>query len=84
MPLTYRSRAWRMRSRCKRIVNGILWEMSVHKLRTESRRIFKLGRGVDDVTCHISPLTEVKRSQVKVTRSRNVSLAMTLLRTKFE
>ena len=37
-------------------VNGILWEMSElinQELRTDSRRIFKLGGGVDHVTRHV-------------------------------
>jgi len=37
-----------MLSGCKRIVNGILWEMSeliTHNSRMDSRRIFKLGGG---------------------------------------
>jgi len=44
----------RMRSGCKRIVNGILWEMS--ELITQQRiavRIFKLEGWIDHVTCHV-------------------------------
>ena len=43
-----------MRSGCKRIVNGILWEMS--ELITQERiavRILKLGRWIEHVTRHI-------------------------------
>jgi len=43
-----------MRSGCKRIVNGILWEMS--ELITQERialRIFKLGGWIDHVTRHV-------------------------------
>ena len=54
----------RMRSGCRRIVNGILWEMS--ELISQER--IAVG----------SSLTKVKRSKVKVTRSRNVSAAITL------
>jgi len=39
--------------------------------------IFKLGGGVDCVTRHAKPLTKVKRSKVKVTRSHNVSAEAT-------
>jgi len=69
----------RMRSGSKRIVNGILWEMS--ELITQERiavTIFKLGGWIDHVTRHVRPLTKVKRSNVKVTRSCNVSAAITL------
>jgi len=38
--------------------------------RTDSRRIAKLRGGVDHVTRHVWLLTKVKRSKVKVTRSR--------------
>ena len=44
----------RMRSGCRRIVNGILWEMS--ELITQERiavRIFKLGGWIDHVTRHV-------------------------------
>ena len=40
--------------------------------------IFKLGGGVDHVTRHVCPLTKVKRTKVKVTRSRDVPAAITL------
>jgi len=53
-------------------------DVRTHNSRTDSRRIFKLGEGVDHVTRHVWPLTKVKRSKVKVTRSRNVSAAITL------
>jgi len=58
----------RMRRGCKRIVNGILWEMS--ELITQERiavRILKLDRWIDHVTRHIWPMTKAKR---KVSRSR--------------
>jgi len=44
----------RMRSGCKRIVNGVLWEIS--ELITQERlavRILKLGRWIDRVTRHL-------------------------------
>ena len=53
-------------------------DVRTHNSRTDSRRIFKLGGGVDHVTRHVWPLTKVKRSKVKVTRSRNVSAAIKL------
>jgi len=51
-----------------------------HNLTTDSRRIFKYsgGGGVDHLTRHVCPLTKVKRSKIKITRSRNVSAARTL------
>ena len=45
-------------------------DIRTHNLRTDSR-IFKLSGGVDHVTRHVWPLTKVKRSKVKATRSRN-------------
>ena len=45
-------------------------DVGTHNSRTDSHRIFKLGGGVDNVTRHVWPLTEVKRLKVKVTRSR--------------
>ena len=48
------------------------------KLRTDRRRVFKLGGGIDHVTSHVWTLSKVKRSKVKVTRSRNVSAPTTL------
>jgi len=54
----------RMRSGCKRIVSGLLWEMSELNSRTDSLRIFKLGEGVDQVTVHVWPLTKVKGHKV--------------------
>jgi len=66
-----RSRDMAMHSGCKCIVNRILWDTCQnHNLRTDNRRFFKLGGRVDHVTCHIWPLTKVKRSKVKLTRSR--------------
>jgi len=49
-----------------------------HNSRKDSRRMFKLGDGIDHVTRHAWPLTKVKRSKVKLTRSRNVWAARTL------
>jgi len=40
-----------------------------HKSRTDRRRVFKLGSKVD----HLIRLFKVKRSKVKVTKSRDVS-----------
>jgi len=60
-----------MRSSCKRIVNGILWELS--ELITQERIALgssNLVEGVDHVTRHVWPLTKVKRSKVNYTRSR--------------
>jgi len=53
-------------------------DVRTHNSRMGSRRIFKLGGEVEHVTRHVWPLTKVKRSNVKVTRSRNVSAAITL------
>ena len=44
-----------------------------HKSRTDRRRVFKLGSKVDNVTCHALQRFKVKRSIVKVTKSRDVS-----------
>jgi len=44
-----------------------------HKSRTDRHGIFKLGSNVGHVTRHELQLFKVKRSQVKVTRSRDVS-----------
>ena len=57
---------WHMRSGCKSIINGILWEMSeviTHNLRMDRCRTFKLCAGVDHVTRHVQTLTKVKRSR---------------------
>jgi len=53
-------------------------DVITHNSRTVSRRIFKLGGGIDHVTRHAWPLIKVKRSKVKVTRSHNISPAITL------
>ena len=53
-------------------------DVRTHNSRTDSRRILKLGGGVDHVTRHVWPLPKVKSSKVKVTRSRNVSAAITV------
>jgi len=42
------------------------------KSRTDMRRIFKLGSKVSHVTRHAQQLFKVKRSKVKVTKSRDV------------
>jgi len=44
-----------------------------HKSRTDRHRVFKLGSKVGHVTRHELQLLKVKRSKVKVTRSRKVS-----------
>jgi len=46
--------------------------------RTNRRRVFKLGGRVGHVTGHVGQQLKVKRSSVKVTRSRNVSPDRTL------
>ena len=48
-------------------------DVRTHNSRTDNHRIFKLGGGVDHVTRHVRPLTKVKRSKVKVTRSQRIS-----------
>ena len=44
-----------------------------HKSRTDRRRVFKLGSKVGHLTRHTHQLFKVKRSEVKVTKSRDVS-----------
>ena len=44
-----------------------------HKSRTDRHRVFKLRSKVDHVTRHAQQLFKVKRSKVKVTKSRDVS-----------
>ena len=44
-----------------------------HKSRTDRRTVFKLGSNVGHVTRHTQQLFKVKRSEVKVTKSRDVS-----------
>ena len=41
-------------------------DVRTHYSRTDSRRIFKLGGGVDHVTHHVWPLIKVKRSKVNM------------------
>jgi len=53
-------------------------DVRTHNSRTNSGRIFKLGGWIDHMIRHVFSLTKVKRSKVKVTRSRNVSAAITL------
>jgi len=59
-------------------ISGGMGDARTHNSRTDRHRIFKLGGGVDHVTRHVWPLTKVKRSKFKVTRSRNVSAATKL------
>ena len=44
-----------------------------HKSRTDRRTVFKLGSKVGHVTRHTQQLFKVKRSEVKITKSRDVS-----------
>ena len=44
-----------------------------HKSRTGRRTVFKLGSKVGHVTRHTQQLFKVKRSEIKVTKSRDVS-----------
>ena len=44
-----------------------------HASRTDRRTVFKLGIKVGHVTRHTQQLFKVKRSEVKVTKSRDVS-----------
>jgi len=44
-----------------------------HKSTTDRRRVFKLSSKVGHVTRHAQRLFKVKRSKVKVTKSRDVS-----------
>ena len=44
-----------------------------HKSRTDRRRVFKLGGQVGNVTRHLQQQFKIKRSKVKVTKSRDVS-----------
>jgi len=44
-----------------------------HKSRTDRRAVFKLGGRVGHVTRHVSQLFKIKRSKLKVTKSREVS-----------
>jgi len=44
-----------------------------HKSKTDRRRVFKLGSKVGHVTRNAQQLSKVKRSKVKVTKSRDVS-----------
>ena len=51
-------------------------DVRTHNSRMDSRMIFKLGGGVDHVTCHV--MTTDQGQKVKVTRSRNVSAEIAL------
>ena len=42
------------------------------KSRTDTHRVFKLGNKIGHVTRHAQQLFKVKRSKVKVTKSRDV------------
>jgi len=79
MPSTHRSRdtahAQWLQTHCQWYPMG---DVRTYNSRTDSRRIFKLRGAVDHVTRHVWPLSKVKRSNVKVTRSRYVSTAITL------
>jgi len=44
-----------------------------HRSRSDRRRVFKLDSKVGNVTRHAQQLFKVKRSKVKVTKSRDVS-----------
>jgi len=63
----------RMRSSRVRIFNGNQRETLCHNSRTDRRRVFKLGSKVGHVTRHAQQLFKVKRSKIKVTKSRDVS-----------
>jgi len=69
-----------MHSGCKRTVNGILWEMS--ELITQEWIAVGSSNLVEGLTIQHDPpyrsTDKVKRSQVKVTRSHNVSAAIML------
>jgi len=41
-------------------------DVRTYNSRTDRRRIFKLGGGIDNVTRHVWRLTKVKRSKIKV------------------
>jgi len=49
------------------------YNVSAHKSRTDGRRVFKRGSTVSHVTRHAQQLFKIKRSKVKVTKSRDVS-----------
>ena len=66
----------RMRSGRVRIFNGNQWETLdpiTRNSRTDRRRVFVLGGKVGHVARHVRQLFNVKRSNVNVTRSRDVS-----------
>ena len=79
LPPTHRSRdtahAQWLQTRCQWYSMG---DVRTHNSRTDSHRIFKLGGGTDHVTRHVCSLVKVKRSKVKVIRSRNVPAAIML------
>jgi len=53
-------------------------DVRTHNSTMDSHRTFKLRGTVDRVTRHARPLSKVKRSKVKMTKSRNVLAAITL------
>jgi len=63
----------RMRSGRVGILNGNQRKTLTHKSRTDRHRVFKLRSKVGHVTRHTQQLFKVKKSKVKVTKSRNVS-----------
>jgi len=63
------------RIRIDRVIQRMCGDVTTHNSRTDKHRIFKLGDRFHYVIRHVCPLTKVKRSQVSVTRSRNVSAA---------
>ena len=52
------------------VTNG---NVMTHKSITDRRKVFKLGSKVGNVTRYAHQLFNVKRSKVKVTKSRDVS-----------
>jgi len=44
-----------------------------HNSRVNIARMFKLGRVVDHVTCHMKPWSKVRRTKANVRRSHDVS-----------
>ena len=62
-----------------RILNGNQRKnIMTHKARTDRRTVFKLGSKIGHVTRHTQQLFKVKRSEVKVTKSRDVQQTKTL------
>jgi len=65
-----------MRSGRVRIFNGnqLMGNVITRNSRTDRRRVFILGGKVGHMTRHVRELFKVKRSKVKVTRSRTRNL----------